>query len=113
MRQPEQRTIERYHLDRQPDADLILRTPGARYAIEFIKDISNAGISFYLNQNVDVSAKVAIEYADAKVKLEVYGRIAWTKTLPESDDASRRKGNYLIGVELISPMMLFAVLQKH
>ncbi len=113
MTRIEQRRPDRYPLERQPDGKLNLRTPDARHAIAEIRDISDFGISFYLEHSVDESAKVAIEYADPKMKLEVYGRVAWCAARPVAEGEGPAANGFVLGVELITPMMLFAVLQRH
>lgn len=89
---------------------LVLR--GQRIAIDRLRDISNSGISFSLKQAVAVSEKISIEYADSHVKLEVFGRVAWCSQTHRPDEPPTQGPDYLMGVELLSPMMLFAVLPK-
>jgi hypothetical protein len=113
MTRIEQRRLDRYPLERQPDGKVSLRTPDARHAIQEIRDISDFGISFYLDHSVDVSAKVSIEYADPKMKLEVYGRVAWCAARPLTTGEESTAQGFVLGVELITPMMLFAMLQRH
>lgn len=84
---------------------------GRRIGIERLRDISQSGLSFFINQPIAVSEKIAIAYSDAHVNVEVFGRVAWCKRTQLSDDASMA-GSYLMGVELLSPMMLYAVLPK-
>ncbi len=106
-----QRKLDRYPLERQPNARVALRADTVRYRIDQIRDISDSGISFYLEHPVAESVSVAIEYADPKLKIEVYGRVAWC--LQRQDAGPDAAASFVIGVELLSPMMLFAVLQKH
>ena len=95
-----------------PRGSLSLILRGHRIVIESLRDISNSGISFSLNQQVAVSEKISIEYADPQVKLEVFGRVAWCSRTELQPQTTQHPGNYLMGVELMSPMMLFAVLPK-
>jgi hypothetical protein len=80
--------------------------------IERLRDISNSGISFSLNHQVPTSEKISIEYSDHHIKLEVFGRVAWCSKTDSLPLATPLPGKYLVGVELMSPMMLFAVLPK-
>lgn len=57
-----------------------------------------------------VSASVAIQYEDAKVQLAVHGRMAWCKKTQDSEQPNDTSERYLMGVELLSPTILFAVL---
>jgi len=103
----EQRKLQRYPLEhRLHDSTVMLRIGHTHYAIRHIRDISDSGISFYLDEDLTVSSKVTIEYADPKVSIDVYGRVAWC--------AKRTDGEgYAMGVELLSPLMLYAMLRKH
>jgi hypothetical protein len=95
-----------------PRGALTLLLRGQRIVIERLRDISNSGISFSLAQAVAVSEKISIEYADPKVKLEVFGRVAWCSQAHSPKDPAANGVGYLLGVELLSPMMLYAVLPK-
>ena len=103
----EQRKLQRYPLEhRLHDSTVMLRIADTNYAIRHIRDISDSGISFYLDEDLTVSSKVTIEYADPKVSIDVYGRVAWC--------AKRTDGEgYAMGVELLSPLMLYAMLRMH
>ena len=109
MTRIEQREHERFPLDRQPDAELFLRTATAHHPIRVVRDVSNSGIRVVVEQNLSVAERVAIEYCDPKLKLEVNGIVAWCA--PREEAAA--PGDYDVGIELFSPMMLAAVLQKH
>jgi hypothetical protein len=113
MNHTEKRILPRILLGEVPRGSISLVFNGHRIVIESLRDISNSGISFSLNQQVAVSQKISVEYSDAHVKLEVFGRVAWcSKTDLRSPSEPLHPGNYLMGVELMSPMMLFAVLPK-
>lgn len=112
MQRNEQRNIERYKLDRQPDGHVVLRIGAARYPISEIKDVSSSGISFFMTQSAAESSQVAIEYTDPKVKIEVYGRLAWC-TEQAQDQQTLASHRFVVGVQLLSPLMLLAVLNKH
>ena len=113
MQRNEQRNIERYKLDRQPDGHVVLRIGAARYPVNEIKDVSSSGISFFLNQAAPESAQVAIEYTDPKVKIEVYGRVAWCTSQQDDEPAPQAAHRFIVGVQLLSPLMLLAMLNKH
>jgi hypothetical protein len=103
----EQRKLQRYPLEQQPHNTVVmLRSANLHHPIRHIRDISDSGISFYLDESLDVSAKVTIEYADSKLKIDVYGRVAWCARRTDGD-------GYVMGVELLSPLMLYAMLRKH
>jgi hypothetical protein len=112
MNHAEKRILPRILLGEVPRGSVSLVLRGHRIVIESLRDISNSGISFSLNQQVAVSEKISIEYADPHVKLEVFGRVAWCRKTEAKADATLHPSAYLMGVELMSPMMLFAVLPK-
>lgn len=112
MLSSEKRLLPRIPLGQVPRGSLTLIRHGQRILVESLRDISSSGISFSLQQPVNVSEPISIEYTDAKVKLEVFGRVAWcSQTHPGSSDLAQ-DSDYLLGVELLSPMMLYAVLPK-
>jgi hypothetical protein len=126
MHTPEKRQLPRIPLGSVPRGAVALIHQGQRIEVPGLRDISHTGISFLLNQPVAVAAQVAIAYSDHHVKLEVFGRVAWCSLMqpthsdvdveldvevtPQAD--AGHSGNYLLGVELLSPMMLYAVLPK-
>jgi hypothetical protein len=113
MTRIEQRKIERYPLEQQPDGRLVLRVESGRHAIREIRDISDSGISFLLDCQVAASSSVAIEYADPALQLEVYGRVAWCAQRPSTEQLQPLEPQFIVGVELLSPLTLYSVLQKH
>jgi hypothetical protein len=113
MNQTEKRILPRMLLGEVPRGSISLICKGHHIVIESLRDISNSGISFSLNQQVAKSEKISIEYSDPHVKLEVFGRVAWCSLNDlRTPGATEQPGKYLMGVELMSPMMLFAVLPK-
>ena len=91
---------------------LILNHAGKSTIIESVRDISNSGMSLSINEAVAISQKVSVQYAAFGVSMEVFGRVAWCSEAVGPDLPSEHPGTYLMGVELMSPMMLFAMLPK-
>jgi PilZ domain len=112
MQHFEKRILPRILLGEVRRGALTLMLGGQRIVIERLRDISNSGISFSLKQHVNVSERIAISYNDPSVKLEVFGRVAWCSQTRSPQDQHPWSGEYLMGVELLSPMMLYAVLPK-
>ncbi len=112
MTRIEQRKLARYPLQKQPDAQLVLRVGTVRHNIGEIRDISDHGISFRLDKGVDPASQVAIEYADPTIQVEVYGQVAWCSRIPEVQPPLPSVPEFILGIELLSPMTLYAVLQK-
>lgn len=114
MQHLDKRLIPRITLGETARGSLALLLKGRRIIIERLRDISQSGLSFSINQPIDVSEKIGIAYADAHVKVEVFGRVAWCSQIHSNEITDEAMNvNYLVGVELLSPMMLYALLPKH
>jgi hypothetical protein len=103
------RRQERYRLLRQPDAPLYVRTGWSRVTAMAIKDVSNGGVSLYLERELPIAARVSIEYAAPTLMLNVLGVVAWCRARQETDTDTDHAGEaYILGIELFSPMMLLS-----
>ena len=111
MSYQEKRLIPRIQLGSVPPGAVTLLMQGKRITVERLRDISHSGISFFIDQALTASDGVTLEYQDTHVKLEVFGRIAWCSQA-RAEAAHGPQGTYLVGLELLSPMMLYAVLPK-
>jgi hypothetical protein len=115
MQNNEQRKRERYEVSKEVGGQVYLRTAGEElHRVNGIKDVSDAGASFFADVEVAPSTKVTVEYVGTGMKLEVYGMVAWclpTSKLPGAPNQSP-PGDYLLGLELISPMLLLAWLRE-
>jgi hypothetical protein len=112
MNQLEKRQLPRLVPGDVPRGDLMLHHSGESAVIESVRDISNSGMSLSTNTKVPVSARVSVRYCGAQLNIEVYGRVAWCNETQLVDPQSKHPGKYLMGVELLSPMMLLAALPK-
>jgi hypothetical protein len=112
MRNVEKRLIPRTPLDHITRSSLSIVFSDRRKAIERLRDISESGLSFYLDQALDISDKISLEYVAEDVKFEVFGRIAWCSQIPNGAHLNATAQSHLIGVELMSPMLLLALLPK-
>jgi hypothetical protein len=108
MNQFEKRQLPRLPVVDVPRGALTLIHGGRRIVMLDLRDISDTGISFSLNEQMQVLEKISVEYADAKVKIEVFGRVAWCNETQTLDLKIPFIGKYLLGVELLSPLMLYA-----
>jgi hypothetical protein len=111
MVRSEQRSLERFTLKVKPDGDVFLCTGGEKHQIDEIYDISDSGIRFNLDHSVPLSSQVTIEYCDKKLKIEVYGRVAWCVPRKSLDKQIDGLNGFVLGVQLLSPRTLFALLQ--
>jgi hypothetical protein len=112
MRHVEKRLIPRTPLDHISQSSLSIIDADRRKAIHRLKDISESGLSFYLDQALQISHNISLEYLEKDVKFEVFGRVAWCSQIQNSPFAAGPKNNFLVGVELMSPMLLLALLPK-
>lgn len=105
----DQRSQERFSLLRQPDAPLYVRTGWSRNVAMAIKDVSNGGVSLYLERELPIASRVCIEYSAPNLTLNVNGVVAWCRERDEHDiDALVGGAAYILGIELFSPMMLLS-----
>ena len=104
------RREERYPLEHQPTGQLFLRSAVGRFQIKEIRDISSGGMSVYLNRAVPTASKVAIEYADGKAQVEVYGTVVWCSDRHEGTHQEQRIDRFVLGIQLLSPLMLYMML---
>src|SRR5450631_3636009 len=105
----EQRQHRRYRLLHQPVGQFRLQTATATYPIQVINDISSSGIRLYLDTSLVPRLPVAIEYAEPSLKLEVNGMVAWCATRVRGTDIDDPRGRFIIGIQLLSPMLLMAM----
>ena len=105
----EQRKHRRYPLLHQPAGEFRLQTPTATYPINVINDISSSGIRIYLDRSLSPRLQVAIEYVEPSLKLEVNGMVAWCATRVRGTDEGDIRGRFIIGIQLLSPMLLMAM----
>jgi hypothetical protein len=112
MNQPEKRRLPRRSVGAIPFGALVLVCNGEHIPIEQLRDLSDSGISFSLRRPLVSSEKISVKYSDPKVALEVFGRVAWCS--PASDESANATppGQYFIGVELLSPSLLYSALPK-
>jgi hypothetical protein len=109
MTRVEQRKHRRYPLIQQPVGEFRLQTPAATYPIKVINDISSSGIRFYLDTSLTPCLQVAVEYVEPSLKLEVNGIVAWCAARLHARDDADDRGRFIIGVQLLSPMLLMAM----
>lgn len=106
----EKRRQERYPFERQPDGQLALKVGEVFQPVRGINDISNSGISVFLDQEVPVPVSVTLEYGDANMRLQVYGTTTWSK---QKAADMQPGGQFIVGIELLSPMLLLSMFQKY
>ncbi len=110
----EQRRHERYEVGNELAADIHLRTAGdARHPIRAVRDISSSGVSLFLDTEIAPADKVAIEFDDAGVRMEVYGTVAWCSASESVPAVGEARGPFVAGIELMSPLLFSACMPRH
>ena len=105
----EKRLVPRVPVQDLPKESVTLFVSGKTMQIEKLRDISSQGISLEMNRVLPIAQKLSMRYADKSASVEVHGRVAWCKVHPEGTSESPR---YLLGLALLSPMMLLAVMPQ-
>ena len=105
----EQRRHPRYPLIRQPVGEFLLQTPTEKYPIKVINDISSSGIQIYLDVELPALLQVAVEYVEPSLKVKVNGIVAWCAARAHGTDDGDSPGRFIIGIQLLSPMLLMAM----
>jgi hypothetical protein len=112
MHHTEKRLVTRIAVPQLPPNVLTLIADGREFKLDGLRDISESGIRCELSQSFPVSASVAIQYKDSNVQLAVHGRVAWCKKSSNAEQTGRTEESYMMGVELLSPMILLAVMPQ-
>jgi hypothetical protein len=105
----EQRRHPRHALLRQPVGEFRLHTPTTEFPIKVINDISSSGIRIYLDTSLAPRLPVAVEYVEPGLALKVNGIVAWCATRLRATEDGDDRGLFIIGIELLSPMLLMAM----
>ena len=90
-----------------------MQTPTGKYPIEVINDISSSGIQIYLDVSLTALLQVAVEYVEPSLKVEVNGIVAWCAARVHGTDDVESPGRFIIGIQLLSPMLLMAMSETY
>jgi hypothetical protein len=105
----EHRKHQRYPLAQRAPGEFRLLTPTETFPIEVIKDISNSGIRVYLNTPLAERLRIALEYVEPTLKLELNGMVAWCTAHEDDGGVVETCGRYVVGIQLFSPVLLMAM----
>jgi hypothetical protein len=105
----EHRQHQRYPLLRRAPGQFRLLTPTASFPIDAIRDISNSGIRVYLDTRLEERLRIAVEYVESTMKLELNGMVAWCGEHESEGGTGTTGGRYVVGIQLFSPMLLMAM----
>lgn len=112
MQHLEKRLIPRTRLEHFSQSALSVIVAGQSAVIKRLRDISESGLSFYIDQPLTISQSISVEYVTTSAKVEVFGRVAWCSEIEADSDLRVAPPHFLVGVELMSPMLLLALLPK-
>jgi hypothetical protein len=104
------RKAERLALLMQPNGDLMLIVKGVSYTVLTILNISPNGISLQINKFVDDNEEVAVHYKNKDMNLSVIGTVVWSSPGKVTADVGKNVLPYDIGINLISPHLLFSLM---
>jgi hypothetical protein len=115
MTTSDKRRSERIPINAQlAPGEMFLTSGHERVPVSGIKDLSDTGISIYLNGAVAEGDGVTIEYADRGIQFEVFGTVRWCRDSVIDATAPAWQGPKLIGVELLASSILSsAILKNH
>jgi hypothetical protein len=108
----ELRKEQRHEPIRRPRGAVTLKTASGDQSVHEVKNISRSGISVHVEHAVAAAAKVAVEYADPAIRLQVNGTVAWCLQRQASAPAHSASGGYDLGIELASPMLFRAIYEE-
>ena len=106
----ERRRVERHKPTGWAYGELVLHVGDARIPVAGINDVSQSGVSVYLDQAITVPAKVALELDTGEMKIEVFGTAVWSAPTNSADQRVPRPGSHLLGVEVLNSRLFSVVL---
>lgn len=94
--------------------EMFLTSDSGRTFVNGIRDLSDTGISLYLDLTVKEGDGVTIEYVDHGIRLEVFGAVRWCRESAFESATPLWQGPRLIGIELLASSILSsAILKNH
>jgi hypothetical protein len=108
--QIEKRKHKRIALKSDLEGTLALRVAGRHYPVAMVKDVSNYGVNIVVAEDFPERTRVTIEFADANLRLDVHGIVAWRAPGKSGRADGVDFDCFILGVELFSPTLLTAVL---
>lgn len=91
---------------------MTLKTASGDQSVHEVKNISRSGISVHIEHGVPAATRVAVEYADTAIRLQVNGTVAWCQQRQATAPAHSDSGGYDLGIELASPMLFRAIYEQ-
>jgi len=110
--QKELRQVERIALSSQPKGDLHLYNNGECFPVRSVINISPEGISIQLDKYVAVAAEVEFQYKYQDIDIRVNGTVVWNRKTGNPITDKNTDFSYDIGINLISPHILFSLMQS-
>jgi len=112
MIQKELRKAERTVLLTQPKGDLCIFVKDERYPVRSVLTISPLGVSLLLDNFASNDVAVVLQYRHEDINLQVNGTIVWKAAVDDPDATSSTNRIYRVGINLISPHLLFSLMQS-
>lgn len=111
MMQQDQRKAERIVLSTQPKGELCLYVEDERYPVHLVLTISPLGISLRLNNYVGSDVGVVVQYKHKGIDLRVNGTVVWDRESSGPSAVNMTDRSHDIGINLVSPHILFSLMQ--
>ena len=110
--EPDKRGQRRYALAGDPECEIFLWLGDCCHPVKAIRDVSETGISIYLDIQVPESTSVLIQYVDDRMQVKINGTVAWCAALKDSPDPELVDAVCVMGIKLMSPTMMMVALQR-
>lgn len=111
MIQEDQRKAERTVLLAQPKGELCMYVKGERCLVHSVLTISPLGISLRLTNYVDNDVDVVVEYKHEDINLRVNGTVVWSRSVDARSATQMTDRSCHVGINLMSPHLLFSLMQ--
>ena len=109
---PDKRGQRRYALAGDPECEIFLWLGDSCHPVKALKDLSETGISIYLDIQIPESTPVLIQYVDDRMQVQINGTVAWCASLQESTCPDPVDATFAMGIKLMSPTMMMVALQR-
>jgi hypothetical protein len=108
MQKRELRGEERIALNRPPKGELTLIVGKKSIRVAAVRDISAQGLRVQIGTPVGKDENVCVSFRHESVDLQVNGTVVWSSA--GVDETPGGATAYIVGINLVSPMLLHAFL---
>jgi hypothetical protein len=109
--QQDLRREERTVVATQPEGELYLTVKGTCYPVHSVLTISSMGVSLRLDHSEGEGTEVVVQYKHRDINVQVNGTVVWSAPAGEASAAGATDRLYDVGIHLMSPHLLFSLMQ--